>query len=370
MSWLKIAGGIEALEAIELDADLVARCERLPAGRRIRFHTPSFKSYASSEIASCGKHDWPAVSITGADCKLQCDHCKGRILDSMIPARSPEQLWRLAQDLIARGAKGMLLSGGSNHRDEVEYGPFLPVVRRIKDAQPHFRIALHTALVDAGMARAIEAAGVDAAMLDVIGAQDTVSQVYHLRRPVEDFARSLDHLLATSLKVVPHIVLGLHYGRMLGEWRALEMVARRKPAALVLVAAMPIYASAQRPYATLPAREIGRFFLDARAALPEVPLLLGCARPAGRARAEIDAYAVMAGLEGIAHPSEGAVELALALGRKVQVSSACCSIAASGDAIALGGDAQTLDESSSMRIDSRLRARAKSPIERIPVVAR
>jgi uncharacterized radical SAM superfamily protein len=370
MNWLKIAGGIEALEAIELDAELVARCERLPAARGIRFHTPSFKSYASSEIASCGRHDWPAVSITGADCKLQCDHCKGRILGSMIPARSPEELWRLAQELIAHGAKGMLLSGGSNHRDEVEYGPFLPVVRRIKDAKPDFRIALHTALVDAAMAHAIEAAGVDAAMLDLIGAQDTVSQVYHLRRPVEDFAHSLDHLLATSLKVVPHIVLGLHYGSMLGEWRALEMIARRRPAALVLVAAMPIYASAKRPFATLAAREIGSFFLDARAALPDAPVLLGCARPAGRARVEIDAYAVMAGLEGIAHPSEGAVELALALGREVQVSAACCSIAASGDAIAAGGDAPALDDPSALRVDPGLLARAKRPIERIRVVAR
>jgi uncharacterized radical SAM superfamily protein len=363
MSWLKIAGRIEALEDLDLDAGLAARCERLAAPRGIRFHTPSFKTYASSEIASCGRHEWPAVSITGADCKLQCDHCKGRVLGSMIAARSPEELWRVAQELIARGAKGMLLSGGSNHRDEVEYGPFLPVVRRIKDARPDFRVALHTALADAEMARAVEAAGVDAAMLDVIGAQDTVSQVYHLRRPVEDFERSLEHLLATSLKVVPHIVLGLHYGRMLGEWRALEMIARHRPAALVLVAAMPIYASDRRPFATLSAREIGAFFLDARAALPGTPLLLGCARPAGRARTEIDAYAVMAGLEGIAHPSEGAVELALALGREVTVSAACCSIALDGASVALSDEA-------SVRVDPGLRARARRPIERIPVVER
>jgi hypothetical protein len=78
----------------------------------------------------------------------------------------------------------------------------------------------------------------------------------------------------------------------------------------------------------------------------------------------------MAGLEGIAHPSEGAVELALALGREVQVSAACCSIAASGDAIAAGGDAPALDDPSALRVDPGLLARAKRPIERIRVVAR
>ena len=216
------------------------------------------------------------------------------------------------------------------------------------------------------MARAIEAAGVDAAMLDVIGAQDTVSQVYHLRRPVADFERALEALVETSMKVVPHIVLGLHYGRMLGEWAALEMVARHRPAALVLVVAMPFYAPAQRPFAVPGSAEVGRFFLDARRALPEVPLLLGCARPAGRAKLEIDAYAVLAGLCGIAHPAEGVVDLALRLGREVRVTPACCSIA-------VGEEVLALDDARAPRIDPHLVAaherRRRARLAGIAVVA-
>jgi hypothetical protein len=232
----------------------------------------------------------------------------------------------------------MLLTGGSNHRNEVEYDPFYPTLRRIKDTWPGFRIAIHTALVDADAARRMEDSGIDVAMLDVIGAQDTVRQVYHLKRPVADFEASLAHLTATSLKVVPHIVLGLHYGSLLGEWNALEMVKRHPPAALVLVVIMPFYAPPQRPYAVPASGEVGRYFLDARAALPDVPLLLGCARPAGRAKQEIDAYAVLAGLNGIAHPSEGMVELAVRLGRDVKVTPACCSIAVGEEVMALGAD--------------------------------
>jgi len=368
VSWNDIVAGIEALEAARLDDVLVERLARAvdQAARGINFYTPTFKAYASSEIASCGKSAWPAVSITGGACKLQCDHCKAKVLEPMLPATTPEALWRVVNEQLALGAKGMLLTGGSNHRDEVEYGPFLPVVRRIKDAYPDFRIAMHTALVDRDTARAMEGSGVDAAMLDVIGAQDTVSQVYHLRRPVEDFERSLENLVATSMKVVPHIVIGLHYGRMLGEWRALEMIARYRPAALVLVVVMPFYAPAGRPFATPSSREVGRFFLDARAALPGLPILLGCARPAGRAKLEIDAYAVMAGLEGIAHPADGSVELALALGRDVRVTPACCSIAVGEEVLALADPAAE-------RIDPRLVVEAErrraSRISRIPVVS-
>jgi len=329
-NWLEVVDRIEALEDVALDAGLIdqlARRAKNVIATRMHFYTPSFKTYATSEIAGCGKHAWPAISITGGDCKLACDHCKAKILEPMIPARTPQDLWRIVQEQIDAGAQGMLLSGGSNHRNEVEYGPYYATMRRIKDTFPAFKIALHTALVDLDTARRMEDAGIDAAMMDVIGAQDTITQVYHLKRGVDDFERALEYLVSTRLKVVPHIVLGLHYGRLLGEWNALEIIRRHRPSAVVLVVVMPFYAPPHRPFATPDAHEIGRFFLDARTALPDIPLLLGCARPPGRVKAQIDSYAVMAGLNGIAHPADGMVELAARLRREVRVTPSCCSIA-------------------------------------------
>jgi len=374
--WLDVLNDIEALEVAELDPAVVRALEersaRLPgsAVRPINFYVPTFKAYATSEIAGCGKSAWPAVSITGPECKLQCDHCKARLLEPMLPATTPEALWRVVNERIASGAQGMLLTGGSNHRDEVEYGPFFPTIRRIKDAFPEFRIAMHTALATRDQARRIEDAGIDAAMLDIIGAQDTVTQVYHLRRPVADFEASLAHLTETSLKVVPHIVIGLHYGRLLGEWNALEMIQRHPPAAVVLVVIMPFYAPARRPFAVPTGREVGRFFMDARAALLDVPVLLGCARPPGRAKVEIDAYAVMAGLNGIAHPSDGTVALAARLGRPVKVTPACCSIGLGDEVLALddGSDAVRIDLGEYLRRDEA-RRRAPARLGRIPVVS-
>jgi hypothetical protein len=370
--WREILDEIDALEVGQFDDALVAAMQaRGGAGEGIRFHVPTFKSFASSELEARGRRAWPAVSITGGMCKLQCDHCRAKILEPMIPALTPEALWRVANEAIEGGAQGMLLTGGSNHRDEVEYDAFYPTIRRIKDAFPAFRIAMHTALVTRETAQRIEASGVDAAMLDIIGAQDTVQQVYHLRRPVADFEASLEHLTATSLRVVPHIVIGLHYGRLLGEWNALEIVARHGPSALVLVVVMPFYAPAHRPFTTPPAREVGRFFLAARERLPGLPLLLGCARPPGRAKVEIDAYAVMAGLNGIAHPSDGTVELAVRLGREVRVSPACCSMAVGDEVLALSEahDGAAVDVAQFLRQEGA-RPRAAGALGRIPVVAR
>ncbi len=255
-----------------------------------------------------------------------CDHCQAKILEPMIPATRPETLDRKVRELIEQeDLQGFLLSGGSNRRNEIRYERFYPVIERLKRDFPQLRIAIHTALTDEAGARAMEAAGVDIAMLDVIGAEETIRQVYHLDRPVEDFEATLAALCATSMQVSPHIVIGLHYGRILGEMNALDIIARHDTQALVLVVVMPFYA---RPgtFVAPSTREVGELFLVAREVLPERQLLLGCARPPGMHKRVTDAYAVMAGLDGIAFPADGAVAVADAIGRPFHQAHACCSV--------------------------------------------
>jgi len=159
----------------------------------------------------------------------------------------------------------------------------------------------------------------------VIGSERTIREVYHLDRPVADFEETLAALCATRMEVVPHIVIGLHYGRVLGEAAALDIVSRHRIHSLVLVVVMPFYAK-PGTFATPDTTEVGRIFLEARRRIPERPVLLGCARPAGMHRRVTDAYAVMAGLDGIAFPADGAVALAQAIGRPADQAHACCSV--------------------------------------------
>jgi hypothetical protein len=337
MSWFDRLAAVEALEDAGLDAALVAECERAAhrvAGREIRFSTPTFRSFSSCELAGCGKNSFPAFSVTAAGCALMCDHCQAKILEPMIPAVSPEALDRKVRDLIAReDLRGFLLSGGSNRRNEIRYERYYPVVERLKHDFPHLRIAIHSALLDERRARLMEAAGVDTAMMDVIGARETIAEVYHLERPVEDFEATLAALCSTSMEVVPHIVIGLHYGRLLGEPNALEIVSRHRVHSLVLVVVMPFYAKPGL-FQTPAARDVGRLFLEARSRIAERPVLLGCARPAGMHRRVTDAYAVMSGLDGIAFPAEGALAVATAIGRPAVQEHACCSVR-TGQAIKL-----------------------------------
>ena len=329
MSWFESLQEIEELEDAEFDATLVAEMERSGSTvrqRLVRFSTPTFKEYESSELQSCGKNSFPAFSITAGGCALMCDHCEARILEPMIPAVKPEHLDRQVRRLIeTEDLQGFLLSGGSNKQNEIRYTRFYPVVERLKRDFPHLRIAIHTALTDEAGAREMEAAGVDVAMLDIIGAEETIRDVYHLDRPVEDFESTLAALCSTKMQISPHIVIGLHYGRLLGEENALDILSRHDTKALVLVVIMPFYA---RPgtFVTPDTADVGRIFLEARRRLPDRQVLLGCARPPGMHKRVTDAYAVMAGLDGIAFPADGAVAVAGLTGRPFHQAHACCSI--------------------------------------------
>ena len=121
---------------------------------------------------------------------------------------------------------------------------------------------------------------------------------------------------------------------MAGCWaraRALDICARYPIHSLVLVVIMPFYAKAGT-FQTPAEGDVGRIFREARRRLPDRPVNLGCARPAGMHKRVTDAYAVMAGLDGIAFPADGAVAVAEAIGRPVTQAHACCSIKVGGDA--------------------------------------
>ena len=333
MNWMHAIGQVEELEDASLDAGLVGEFEARAAAameRPIRFSTPTFRDYTSTELKGCSRNSFPSFSITGGACGLNCDHCQAKILEPMIPATSPEILDMKVRHLVhTQDLQGFLLSGGSSRRNEIRYERYYPVVERLKRDFPKMRIAIHTALTDERGARAMEAAGVDTAMMDVIGADDTIRDVYHLDRPVEDFEATLAALCATSMEVTPHIVIGLHYGRLLGESRALDIVSRHPVHALVLVVIMPFYA-APGMFVTPDTSDVGRIFLEARQRLRDRQVLLGCARPPGMHKRITDAYAVMAGLDGIAFPADGAVAVAQAVGRPWHQEHACCSIKTGG----------------------------------------
>ncbi|XUM19837.1 hypothetical protein ACRAVF_19425 [Bradyrhizobium oligotrophicum S58] len=103
MAWYEKLQEIEPLDDLCFDRVLVDELEAAARERALgpmRFYTPTFRAYASEELKGCGKASFPAFSITGAACALNCDHCQAKILEPMIAATTPDELDRKVRDLV------------------------------------------------------------------------------------------------------------------------------------------------------------------------------------------------------------------------------------------------------------------------------
>jgi uncharacterized radical SAM superfamily protein len=291
--------------------------------RKIHFYAPSFMYYKTAYFCSSTR-DFPTISVTGSGCALKCKHCGGKVLETMYPARTPEELYSLCGKLKSEGAVGCLISGGCLPDGSVPLDKFSEAISRVK-ADFGLTVFAHVGIVDFERALRLKEAGVDAALIDVLGANETIREVYNLNVTVEDYENALKALSQARLPFVPHVIVGLHYGKLKGELHALQMISRYKPSALVIIAFMPIHGTAMAQVEPPKPLDIARVLAAARVMFPKTPLALGCMRPKGKHRAETDVLAVKAGVDAIAFPAEEAIKFAEKQGFKISFSSYCCS---------------------------------------------
>jgi uncharacterized radical SAM superfamily protein len=248
----------------------------------------------------------------------------------MISVRAGQDLFTLAERLRAQGSEGLLVSGGSTRTGEVPLLPHLRHVPRIR-SELGMKVIVHSGVVSPRLAAALAAAGVDGVMLDIIGADETLRDVYHLDLAVADVENSLRLLAGEGLRIIPHIVLGLHYGTFLGEHAALEMLTRYPVSTLILVVLTPLTGTPMAHIPPPPADQVTEFFGTARLAAPSIPINLGCARPLGKVKSDLDQAAIDLGLNGIAYPAQGAISYARSRGLTPRLFEYCCSLTWSAD---------------------------------------
>ena len=245
-------------------------------------------------------------------------------MNTMLPARSPQRLVEVCRDVKAKGGLGCLISGGCLPDGSVPLERFVDAIAEVKKTLG-LTVVVHTGVIDATLARRLAGAGVDGALIDVIGSDETIREIYQLNASVADYDRSLRAMHESGIPLVPHVLVGLHYGILKGEFEALEMIAKYSPSAAIVIALMPIHGTAMEKASPPKPMDIARVLIAARLMLPKTPLVLGCMRPKGKHRTETDMLAVKAGVNAIAFPAEQAIKLAESMRLETSFSSLCCS---------------------------------------------
>jgi uncharacterized radical SAM superfamily protein len=192
----------------------------------------------------------------------------------------------------------------------------------LKELSTKHRIVAHTGLI-AREDSAVLASFIDSASFNLIGDNATINEVYGLDKTVHDFMDSYRGL-REHMRTFPHITIGLHGGKIVGEYRAVDMLSQAGCDALVFNVFIPTagtkFAHAEPPDVI----EASDVILYARKQLKGTEIYIGCMRPGGAFRREFDASGIEAGIDRIVMPERSARELAKKLDLDISYREECC----------------------------------------------
>ena len=267
---------------------------------------------------------YPAISITGNQCRLMCEHCRGLLLHPMAKAETPEDLFRRCKAFSEKGVHGILLTGGSDRYGQLPWEPYLQAINRIS-ADTDLFLSAHTGFPDHPICQGLKAAGVKQGLIDVMGDAETAADIYHLKS-LEPVLKGLSAIKQSGLQLAPHIVAGLFNGQIKAEMNALEIIRSHVPHVLVIVVLTPLKGTPMAGLSPPSPMEIARLVAQARLLMPKVPISLGCERPRDKRGWEMEKLSIRAGINRLAVWSDHAVREARRLRLTVRFQPTCCSL--------------------------------------------
>ncbi len=222
--------------------------------------------------------------------------------------------------MSAAPSASYLVSGGCDEAGRVPIAEHVDLLRALRERG---RLNVHSGIVtegDVAILRELD----PVVSYDFVVHQPTITTVYGHGRTARDFLEGYRLLRSAGLRVVPHVLIGLNGGRIEGERAAVEALRELGCEELVFLVLIPTrgsrFATAQPP----PPEEVAEVLCWARVTLPEADLQLGCMRPGGRYRRNLDPLAVRAGVNGIVKPDPAAVRAAEEVGLKIEWGEECC----------------------------------------------
>ncbi|MEW5760846.1 MAG: radical SAM protein [Candidatus Thermoplasmatota archaeon] len=283
---------------------------------------PGQKKYNTLHYSN-SKNSFINVSITGKKCLLNCKHCRKKILEHMVPIKEPNALIDFGKKMKEKGCKGFLISGGSDLEGKVPLEKFYNALKELKKIG--FEIVVHTGLIDEKNARILKETGIDQVLIDVIGDKETIKNVYNLDKKPIDFMNCLRIMKKVGLSLAPHIVVGLNYGKISGEYEALKFIKKVGVDRIVIVIFTPLIGTEMENVKPPTWKEVVKLCTFARISNPKTPISLGCIR-SGRDRKILEKKIIDAGINAIAYPLDGSIDYAESIGLKIIFNEKCCSL--------------------------------------------
>lgn len=255
---------------------------------------------------------FPSISVSGYECKLDCAHCGGRYLHHMLNVDSPLELLELCGKLNSNEVTGALISGGCDQNGHVMLDGYTEILKQIK-LQTNLVLNVHTGLISESQAIDLAKTGIDAVSIDIIGDSDTINKVYGLNYSILEYKKSIQTLKSAGIKkIVPHICVGLDFGDIKGEFKAIDLVTKIKLNELVFIILTPTKGTKMENCYPPSLNKVMDVINYAKLKLINPKIYLGCMRPRMKKyrkyNNKLEKNVIDIGINGIVLPSKSALD--------------------------------------------------------------
>ena len=254
-----------------------------------------------------------SVSLTDHECQQKCAHCSAHYLKGM------QMLSRLKPDSFSE-YDAVLISGGSSKAGAV---PIAEHINEILKLPESLQINLHPGFQPVEPLLPLTGRK-PIVSFDLPGSDTVIKDVFKLPYSTKDF-QELFVSYSQHFVTVPHICIGLNRGKNSGEESTIDFLAELQLKQAVFIIFRPTpgteFADESPPE---PARVI-EVLKYARMKL-NCELLLGCMRPAGKYRSQIDILAWLHGIRKIVQPDHGLLTTLKSHGIKINEYANCCAL--------------------------------------------
>ncbi|MBU1108223.1 MAG: hypothetical protein KKB51_16240 [Candidatus Riflebacteria bacterium] len=254
-----------------------------------------------------------SVSVTDHECQQKCAHCNGHYLNGM-------QSFTTIEKEKLRYYDAILISGGSTQAGSVPISKHFDAIMALPES---LRINLHPGFQPVENLLPLKQRN-PIISFDLPGSDTVIKDVFKLPYSSKDF-RELFVSYSKHFETVPHICIGLNRGQNSDEESTIDFLAGLPLKQAVFIIFRPTpgteFADAQPPESA----RVVDLLKYAKAKL-NCELLLGCMRPAGKYRSQIDILAWLHGVNKIVQPDHTLLKILKTHGIKINDYSNCCAL--------------------------------------------
>jgi uncharacterized radical SAM superfamily protein len=255
-----------------------------------------------------------AISTTNDSCNLNCAHCNGHYLKNMIPIDDYHT------KIESKNISSLLLSGGCSFEGDVPINRHLDTIKQFKEKG--YKLNAHLGLMSKETIETV-CQYIDIVSFDLVFDKDTIKEVYKIDKTKDDYIRVYESIKENT-EVAPHICIGLKGGEIKGEYEIINYLSENPPKKVTFIVLIPTKNTEYENVSPPDLDKVADVLCEARINLPNTEINLGCMRPRGQYRKELDELALMCGVNKIVLPSRSAKNKAIEMNMNTLETKECC----------------------------------------------